>query len=124
MQKTCTPAIDAAAVTDGTFGPGNGPIVLSNVQCTGTESTLLSCQADPLGVNDCDHSQDAGVVCPPSKQTWHVGRRSGASYNGMGRKGVSLCNTACYCSFKHNNNCSLSPYLGIQKAKVGLLECS
>lgn len=59
--------IDAAAVPGGLFGPGSGPIVLSNVQCAGTESTLLSCQADPPGMNDCDHTQDAGVICPPSK---------------------------------------------------------
>ena len=39
-----------------------GPIGLSNVQCDGTESVLLTCPSEAPD-NRCDHSQDAGVVC-------------------------------------------------------------
>ncbi|XP_042685256.1 deleted in malignant brain tumors 1 protein-like isoform X1 [Centrocercus urophasianus] len=45
------------------FGQGSGPIWLDNVQCTGTETALSQCQARPLGFNNCDHGEDAGVVC-------------------------------------------------------------
>ena len=44
----------------GPFGQGVGPIVLSNLQCTGSESRLADCIS---GVISCSHSEDAGVRC-------------------------------------------------------------
>ena len=51
----------AIAVGYAGFGQGTGPVLLSNVGCTGTESSLLSCSHR---VAYCSHSRDAGVVCP------------------------------------------------------------
>ena len=48
------------------FGQGTGAIYLDNVQCTGTELTLLSCSANPIGNHNCAHSEDAGVECQPA----------------------------------------------------------
>ena len=45
------------------FGRGTGPILLDQVQCSGTESNLLSCPANQIGIHDCSHYEDAGVVC-------------------------------------------------------------
>ncbi|XP_021237372.1 deleted in malignant brain tumors 1 protein-like isoform X4 [Numida meleagris] len=45
------------------FGQGSGPIWLDNVQCIGTETALSQCQARPLGFSNCEHGEDAGVVC-------------------------------------------------------------
>ena len=51
-----------------TFGQGRGPILLDNLQCAGTESSLLGCSHRGIGVlSSCSHLEDAGVVCPPSK---------------------------------------------------------
>uniref|UniRef100_A0A1X7V9G5 SRCR domain-containing protein n=1 Tax=Amphimedon queenslandica TaxID=400682 RepID=A0A1X7V9G5_AMPQE len=48
------------------FGQGSGVIVMSNVQCTGSESYLTSC---PHTINhNCDHSKDAGVSCEGDSQ--------------------------------------------------------
>lgn len=47
-------------VTD--FGEGLGPIVLSEVNCTGNETDLLSCPASNNASN-CSHRMDAGVDC-------------------------------------------------------------
>ena len=48
------------------FGRGTGAIVLDNVQCTGSEPTLLSCTTNPIGNHNCAHSEDAGVECQPA----------------------------------------------------------
>ena len=45
------------------FGFGTGPILLSNLYCTGTESSLLECSHQSCGVTSCTHSNDAGVIC-------------------------------------------------------------
>ena len=42
---------------------GTGQIWLNNVECSGTESSLFDCNADPLGSHNCKHYEDAGVSC-------------------------------------------------------------
>ena len=51
-------------LTGAYFGQGSGPILLDNVNCYGSEKTLLSCRTgNPIGEHNCQHSQDAGVRC-------------------------------------------------------------
>ena len=38
-------------------------IWLDEVSCTGTESSLAGCAHDDWLTHDCDHSEDAGVIC-------------------------------------------------------------
>ena len=45
------------------FGQGNGSILLHNVYCTGNELSIFSCSHNGIGSHNCDHSEDAGVVC-------------------------------------------------------------
>ena len=45
------------------FSVGDGPILLDNLECTGAESTLSDCSHAGWTVNNCGHSEDAGVVC-------------------------------------------------------------
>lgn len=51
------------AVTNGRYGPGTGTIWLSDVNCVGSETSLLNCTYRGWGNTGCDHTQDAGVVC-------------------------------------------------------------
>ncbi|XP_025112202.1 deleted in malignant brain tumors 1 protein-like isoform X2 [Pomacea canaliculata] len=48
------------------FGQGTGRIWLDDVLCSGTESSLVSCRHSSFGTNDCRHSEDVGVLCPPT----------------------------------------------------------
>ena len=45
------------------YGQGSGQIWLDNLNCVGTEVTIGSCSHRGWGVEDCDHSKDAGVKC-------------------------------------------------------------
>lgn len=54
---------DAVATGNAFFGSGAGPIQLDQVNCSGTESILGACLANPIGIHTCTHAQDAGVSC-------------------------------------------------------------
>ena len=53
----------ATAYTNARFGSGTGGIFLNYVGCRGTESSLLSCSHQGIGVHNCKHNEDAGVRC-------------------------------------------------------------
>ncbi|XP_044844705.1 deleted in malignant brain tumors 1 protein-like isoform X2 [Mauremys mutica] len=45
------------------FGLGSDLIWLDDVNCAGTEAALSDCRDRPWGTHDCNHGEDAGVVC-------------------------------------------------------------
>ncbi|NXV73256.1 SRCRL protein, partial [Atlantisia rogersi] len=42
---------------------GTGPIWLDDMNCTGREVDLSACRTRPWGEHNCNHGEDAGVVC-------------------------------------------------------------
>ena len=54
---------DATALSFAAFGAGTGSIWLDNVQCVGTETRLIDCPANTIGVHNCIHFEDASVRC-------------------------------------------------------------
>ncbi|XP_048379655.1 deleted in malignant brain tumors 1 protein-like isoform X2 [Stegostoma tigrinum] len=52
-----------AAPGNAKFGKGLSLIWLDSVECSGSESNLWQCQSDTLGQHDCQHSEDASVIC-------------------------------------------------------------
>ncbi len=59
-------AIGALRFTQAAFGQGDGPILLDNLECIGDEERLENCPSNGFGVNNCAHSEDAGVRCMAS----------------------------------------------------------
>ena len=55
--------LGSIAVRSAYYGSGNGAILLDNVVCRGTESSLLNCSSNAIGQHNCDHSEDASVRC-------------------------------------------------------------
>ena len=45
------------------YGQGTGQIVLDNLGCVGTETSLFSCPGNAVGVHNCAHSEDVGITC-------------------------------------------------------------
>uniref|UniRef100_A0A8C4GH36 SRCR domain-containing protein n=1 Tax=Dicentrarchus labrax TaxID=13489 RepID=A0A8C4GH36_DICLA len=45
------------------FGSGTGQIWLDDVACSGSERSLTQCQHGGFGAHNCNHGEDAGVVC-------------------------------------------------------------
>ena len=45
------------------FGGGSGAIFLDDVVCSGLEERLEHCSHRGIGVQNCDHSEDVGVIC-------------------------------------------------------------
>ncbi len=62
------------------FVRGVGRILLDNVVCEGSEQNIGRCTYNMIGKHDCNHDEDAGVVCTmgnerePGRYLWRIGQ--------------------------------------------------
>ncbi|XP_055487881.1 deleted in malignant brain tumors 1 protein-like [Leucoraja erinacea] len=67
------------------FGEGPGVIWLDDVECVGSESNLRQCKIRTVGEHNCNHVEDAGVICNPEhppKPSIYSGKKSGVFIKG------------------------------------------
>ena len=61
VYQSVTTITGAVAFVGAAFGQGSDEIVLDDVNCNGTESSLDKCLSSDS--HNCRHSEDAGVRC-------------------------------------------------------------
>ncbi|XP_052771746.1 deleted in malignant brain tumors 1 protein-like [Mya arenaria] len=111
----------AVATGGAFFGQGviSQQILLNNVYCTGTESSIMDCGRSPVGISNCYHSQDVGVTCPSGFKHM-LARIDGFGHPTAGRVLISLdggqtWGTVCQYNFDNNDAAVVCVMLGFQR---------
>ena len=51
----------------GYFSSGTGEIWIDDLACSGSEKNIYYCNFPGWSIHNCNHNEDAGVVCDPGK---------------------------------------------------------
>lgn len=56
-------SVGATAVGYAAYGVGQGNILLDDVNCIGTETSLAQCPHAGYYNHNCNHFEDVGIIC-------------------------------------------------------------
>ncbi|KAK3600146.1 hypothetical protein CHS0354_012269, partial [Potamilus streckersoni] len=104
----------AVPVSMAAYGNGSGPILMDDVECVGTEATLAACRFSGWTISNCDHTEDAAVICQQSTASVQI-RLSGGSGPYEGRLEVNYngtWGTVCDDSFDTKDGAVVCRQLG------------
>jgi len=59
---------NSLALAGAHFGQGNGPILLDDLNCLGSEMDIQQCANKGWYTNNCQHSEDVAVLCNGGKK--------------------------------------------------------
>jgi len=57
---------NGSVVPLGIFSPGKKKIWMDDLDCNGTEESLVDCKRSDWGENDCSHVEDVSITCEPN----------------------------------------------------------
>ncbi len=57
------------AKSEAYFGQGSGPVWMDDVNCAGTESSLMNCRTNGWGTHNCGRHEEAGVIWNSESKT-------------------------------------------------------
>ena len=63
--QICYCSVAKSVFSDAHFGQGSMSIILDDVECDGSESSIFSCPHRPVGDHNCGHGEDVGISCQP-----------------------------------------------------------
>ena len=55
--------IGGYAIAGSRFGSGDIPIIVQNINCSGTEDSLTKCPAISFAASSCNETTVAGLIC-------------------------------------------------------------
>ncbi|KFV11316.1 Deleted in malignant brain tumors 1 protein, partial [Tauraco erythrolophus] len=86
QQLGCGHAIEAFVSAH--YGEGSGQIWLDDVNCTGAESDLWACPSRAWGQHNCQHKEDAGVLCSACGGVGYLGCKLEGFHKDFHSKGL------------------------------------
>ena len=66
---SCSIYIDPLTYFDAHFGETTGPVIWSNLACSGWETSIHHCNKDVFPNFNCTQQNTAGVTCTDSRST-------------------------------------------------------
>ena len=57
------PLVGGYAINGSRFGSGDVPVVIDNMNCNGTETSITDCPTTSNAIGTCNSSTIAGVTC-------------------------------------------------------------
>ena len=65
--------LGALALTKAQYGEGYGPVYLDELNCNGTESSIMQCGHSGVANANCHHAEDASVICKGKHMSsWYI----------------------------------------------------